>query len=65
MAFGKAMLPEQGQHLLGQAQQAELVGHRRLGLAHLGGGLLLGEAIDGGEPLQRLGLLPKVQVPPL
>ena len=65
MALGKAVFPQEGEYLLGQTKEPQLVGHRRLGFSHFGGRLLLGQAIDGDEPLQRLGLLPEIQVTPL
>ena len=62
MALGGSAVPQDLQHLAGELQQPQLIGHRRLGFADSPGGLLLGEVVGGDQLVQRQRLLPEVQV---
>ena len=65
MTGGELALLQQGPDGVGQGQQPQGVGHGGTGLAHLLGGLLLGEAVLLDQGLVTQGLFHGVQVLPL
>ena len=65
MAGGEGALLHEGQHLVGQGQQAQGVGDSGAALAHLLGHLLLGETVLLHQGAVAPGLLGGVQVLPL
>ena len=65
VALGAAVIPEQSQHVLRQAEEPEFIGHRRLGLAQTAGGFLLRKAVGVNETAEGGSLFHKVQISPL
>ena len=65
VALGEPVLAQPVQQPGRELQQPQLIGHRRLGFADAPGGLILGQVIGVDQPVQRHGLLQKIQVPAL
>ena len=65
VALREAVFPQRLQHILGQLQKPELICHRRLGLAYAPRRLLLTHTEHAYELAYAVGLLDKIQIPPL